>query len=117
MLTPGEAHETTAVDRLAALVARKPKALLGDRAYDSNRIRSDLVLQGIEPVIPSRKGRTDPPDHDRQLYRERNRIERLVGHLKENRRLATRYDKTAGAFLGMVNLAAIKLWLKFVNRA
>jgi transposase len=29
------------------------------------------------------------------MYRERNRIERMIGHLKIDRAIATRYDKLA----------------------
>jgi transposase len=46
----------------------------------------------------------------------RNRIERCFNRLKNSRRLATRYDKTAESYLGFVKLAAIRLWIRhFVN--
>jgi transposase len=45
------------------------------------------------------------------LYRERNAVERLVGRLKEYRRIATRYDKLAASYLAFVQLAAIRMWL------
>jgi transposase len=45
------------------------------------------------------------------LYRERNVVERLVGKLKEYRRIATRYDKLAESYLAFVQLAAIRMWL------
>jgi transposase len=46
-----------------------------------------------------------------------NRIERGINRLKNSRRVATRYDKTATSYLGFVQLAAIRLWLRhFVNR-
>jgi transposase len=47
---------------------------------------------------------------DRDLYRERNVVERLVGKLKEYRRIATRYDKLAASYLAFVQLAAIRIW-------
>jgi len=117
VLTPGEDHEITAVAKLDALVDARPRCWLGDRAYDSDALRADLLLRGVLPVIPPRKSRKVPAPLDRDLYRERNKIERLVGRLKENRRLATRYEKTAGAFLGMLDLAAVRLWVEFVNKA
>ncbi len=50
------------------------------------------------------------------IYALRNRIERCFNKLKNSRRLATRYDKTAESYLGFVNLAAIRLWIRhFVN--
>ena len=45
------------------------------------------------------------------LYRERNVVERVVGRLKEHRRIATRYDKLAASYLAFVQLAAIRMWL------
>jgi hypothetical protein len=39
------------------------------------------------------------------------------GQFKANRAIATRYDKIADEFLGMLYLAVIKLWNKFVRRA
>jgi transposase len=48
---------------------------------------------------------------DWDLYRERNVVERLVGKLKEYRRIATRYDKLAASYLAFVQLAAIRIWL------
>ena len=55
--------------------------------------------------------------HDRALYKQRNRIERMFGHLKVNRAIATRYDQLASSFLGMVHLATARYWLKFVHAA
>ncbi len=54
---------------------------------------------------------------DRELYRLRNRVERLVNRLKQFRAVATRYDKTAESFLAFVRLAAARVWLKSVHTA
>ena len=56
-------------------------------------------------------------EHDRALYKQRNRIEHMFGHLKINRAIATRYDQTANSFLGMVYLATARYWLKFFHAA
>jgi transposase len=54
---------------------------------------------------------------DSYIYAKRNRIERGLNKLKNSRRLATRYDKTAESYLGFVQIAAIRLWTRmFVNR-
>ena len=55
--------------------------------------------------------------YDKKLYRERNWIERVIGHLKINRAVATRYDQLAETFLGMLNLATARYWIKFVHTA
>lgn len=54
---------------------------------------------------------------DRTLYKQRNRIERMFGHLKVNRAIATRYDQLASSSLSMVHLATARYWLKFLHAA
>lgn len=94
-----------------------PDAALADKGYDADTIRADLTKRKIEAVIPGRSNRRVKIDHDRTLYKQRNRIERMFGHLKINRAIATRYDQLASSFLGMVHLATTRYWLKFVHAA
>ena len=63
-------------------------------------------------MIPPRKNRVEPREYDRHLYKQRGLVEQTVGLLKQCRRVATRYEKTARNFLGMVLLAAILIWLR-----
>jgi transposase len=70
--------------------------------------------QGRHPAKVDPKG---PVPHDKKLYRERNWIERVIGHLKINPAVATRYDQLAETFLGMLNLATARYWIKFVHTA
>jgi transposase len=55
--------------------------------------------------------------YDREAYKRRNLIERCVNRLKQFRRIATRYEKTARAFVSMLCIAAARLWIKTVNTA
>jgi putative transposase len=71
-----------------------------------------IAGRGAAVVIPPKSNRTAPREYDRVLYRERNKVERCVGLLKQFRRVATRYEKTARNFLGMATLAAIAVWLR-----
>lgn len=64
---------------------------------------------------PKLHAETQPIAWDAVLYKDRNRIERMFGRLKINRAIATRYDKLADSFLGMLHLAAIRLWIKYVQ--
>jgi len=81
------------------------------------RRTENLLIHGILPVIPPRSNRSEPIPCDFRRYKDRNRIERMFNRLKQFRRIATRYDKTAKSFLGFLHLAAAKLWLPaFVNR-
>jgi transposase len=87
---------------LIVLPERAPDALLADKGYDADTIRTDLAKRKIKPIIPGRSNRRVKIEHDRALYRQRNRIERMFGHLKINRAIATRYDQLPSSFLGMV---------------
>jgi transposase len=89
----------------------RARVLLGDRGYTGRRVRDHLRRRGIAAIIPQLRTETRPRLMDRITYRERNVVERLVGRLKEHRRLATRYDKLASSYLAFVHLAAILLWL------
>jgi transposase len=81
--------------------------LLADRAYDANALRAFLAERSTLAVIPSTRSRTVPIPHDRDLYRERNRVERMFCRLKDYRRVATRYDKLARNYDATVHIAAI----------
>ncbi len=117
VLTPGQTHEARAFDALLEGPAPGARCLIGDAGYDADRIRQELLLRGVLPVIPSNPVRKEPAPLDRGLYRLRNRVERLVNKLKQFRAVATRYDKTAESYLALVHLAASRLWLRFVHTA
>ena len=69
------------------------------------------------PVIPPKANRKAAIACDYRAYKDRNRVERMFNKLKQFRRIATRYDKTAVFFLGFLALAAAKLWMPtYVNR-
>jgi transposase len=122
LLTEGERHESPvfeelmkrgAIKRKAAGRPRfRPRFVAADRAYGNHRVRSWLRCRKIRPVIPKGgREKKRPRNFERELYKERNRIERLVCQLKQFRRVATRYEKTAASYLTMLTLAAIMLWL------
>jgi transposase len=102
---------------LLRMIGDRIDALLADRGYDSEAIRDALAELEIEAVIPPRKTRTDPDPYDRQAYKQRNLIERFFNKLKNWRRIATRYDKTASSFLAFISLVSAKMWLPFVHEA
>ncbi|MBS1019524.1 IS5 family transposase [Gluconobacter cerinus] len=116
VLTGGQVSDYKAVNALMALPAPNPRAMLADRSYNSDGFRQNLLIHGILPVIPSRKGRSVPQKTDWWRYRDRNRIERMFNSLKQMRRIATRYNKTALSFMSLLNIAAARLWIRsFVN--
>ena len=99
------------------MIADRIDALLADKGYDADAIREELANSDIEAVIPAKSNRRNPVPHDRAKYRWRNQIERLFNKLKNWRRVATRYDKTAESYIGFVSLASVLLWLPFVHEA
>jgi transposase len=65
----------------------------------------------VRAVISSRSNQVRPKGFSKRLYRQRNRVERLINRLKQFRRVATRYEKRGQCYLAMVLLASIRLWL------
>jgi transposase len=117
VLSEGQAHDSTAYDELMAERDSDPGVMLADKAYDNDAIRQDLHDRGATAEIPSKRNRKIQHSVSKPLYVLRSRIECFVGHLKEQRRIATRYDKTATSFLGFVLLGCLRRWLRFVHRA
>lgn len=115
VLTPGQAHDTQGFGPLMRMITNRIDALLADKGYDSDAVRDTLASMDVEAVIPARRNRRNPAAHDRVKYRWRNQIERLFNKLKNWRRVATRYDKTAESYIGFVSLASVLLWLPFVH--
>jgi transposase len=116
-LTPGQTADVSAASALLADTEQRPRELLTDKGYDSDDLRAELYLQGSHPIIPWRSNRKQPGTLDQARYAKRNRIERMIGFLKQFRRVATRYDKTSASFLCFVQIAAIHRWLRFVHTA
>ena len=128
LVTPGQAHKSTPFAELLGSMhipqqrgrpRQRPHRVLGDRAYHAQRIRHWLRRRGIQAVIPPRRSRGQrrrgrPVTYDAQRYRQRNVIERCVGWLKECRSVATRYEKLALNYLGLVKLAMIERYLRLL---
>ena len=88
------------------------KMLFGDKCYDANWFREALDDMGIAACIPARRGRKNPGAHDRKLYKQSYRIEKLFARLKDWRRIGTRYDRCGELFLSAICIAAsVMFWL------
>lgn len=110
ILTGGQVHESKVAEAL--LDGIETDAVLADKGYDSNAIRTAIDAAGITAVIPSNRARKTLIAHDKRLYRERNRIERCFNKLKHFRRIATRFDRRAVHFAAFLCLAAAILWMR-----
>jgi transposase len=83
--------------------------LLADRGYDSNWFREALAACNIKPCIPGRRNRKEQIEYDTELYKQRNRVKRMFGRLKDWRRIATRCAHT---FMSVICIAAtVIFWL------
>jgi transposase len=121
VLTPGQQHEATVFEQLMEQGAikragrgrprRVPGRIVGDKGYSFNTIRQYLRRKGINYTIPRKSNQTRTGSFDKAIYRERNRVERLINRLKHNRRIATRYEKRAENYRAFLTVAAILLWL------
>lgn len=87
--------------------------LLADRAYDANKLRKAIASKGAFANIPPMPQRTRIPPFSPFLYRYRNLVERFFNKLKHFRAVATRYDKRDDNFLASIQLASIRIWLRF----
>jgi transposase len=94
------------------LNGQQAEAVLGDRGYDSDAIVAQSNNLGAVAVIPPKRNRKQAREYDRELYKQRNRIERCFNKLKQFRRFATRYCKTIQAFRSFTALACAWLRLK-----
>ncbi|GEP01828.1 hypothetical protein GCM10007887_36800 [Methylobacterium haplocladii] len=94
MLTGGQAADCKAG---ALLLKRLPtcRIVLAGKGYDSDTIRRQIEAAGAAPNIPPKVNRRYKPCFSPVLYRGRKAIKRMFGRLKDFRRIATRYDRSA----------------------
>ena len=85
--------------------------MIGDKGYDSDEFVKAIEAGGATAVIPPRENRIEKREYDKDLYKDRNLVERFWSRMKQFRRVATRYEKTARNFLGFVRVAAIMVLL------
>ena len=90
----------------------KAKEILADKGYDADWFRAALAKRKITACIPSKSNRKRPIAHDRDLYRQRHKIEIMFGRLKDWRRIHTRYDRCAHTYFSAICIAAtVVFWL------
>lgn len=121
LITAGQCHEQSMFEALMETGAVKregrgrprirPEKVVGDKGYSSNRSRSYLRKRGIGAVIARKDNEVRAGGaFDKEAYRQRNLVERLINRLKQFRRVATRYEKRAVNYRAMLTIAAIVLW-------
>ncbi|WP_443041169.1 IS5 family transposase [Streptomyces sp. B21-102] len=135
LVTPGQRHDSICARPLLERIRVprtgpgrprcRPDQVIADKAYSSRGFRAYLRKRGIVQTIPEKadqqrhrhnRGRRGgrPPMFDRQIYRQRNVVERCFNQLKGFRGIATRYEKTATSYEAAVTLASFLLWARSV---
>lgn len=110
ILTEGQVHDIRQAEALIEGFACEK--VLADKGYDSDKFRAVIASKGAEAVIPPKRSRKETIPYDKDVYKERNLVERFFNKIKNFRRIATRYDKTALSFAAMLALAAAMIWLR-----
>ena len=85
---------------------------MADAAYDADHFRSEIADKGALAVIPNNPSRATKYPLDEHLYAQRHLVECCFSRLKQFRRVATRFEKTARNFLAIVTIAATVLWIR-----
>jgi len=109
-------HEVTLVGQTLAemVLPNAPEHLVGDNAYDSDRLDAELARYGVEMIAPHRSNRKNATQDGRALrrYRRRWKVERLFACLHNFRRLIVRYEYRPENFLGMIYLTVVLILLR-----
>ncbi|GAB4039171.1 hypothetical protein GCM10028809_59520 [Spirosoma gilvum] len=108
-LSPGQAGDAPYAATL--LADCETFGVIADKAYDADWLLEGLAHNGCDAIIPSKLNRVAQRQIDGNLYADRNKVERYFNKLKQYRRVATRYEKTADSFLAMVYLASSMILL------
>ena len=110
-IAPGQAHELPEAIPLLDSLPGVPSWVVADRGYSSHSFREHIWNIGAKPAIPAKSNEASVACPD-WIYNNRNVVERLWARLTEWRAVATRYEKTARSFMGVLCLAATLDWLK-----
>jgi len=125
LLTPGqesdigqaeELMENGAIRRRSGHMRLRPERLVADKGYTSAALRAYLHRYHIRCTIARRSNEPRRGSFNKQHYRKRNIVERLINRLKQFRRIATRYEKRASNFAAMITIASIFLFSDFAYR-
>ena len=96
---------------------QKPHRLIGDRGYDSDRLRRELAQRDIDLIAPHRQNRCKPPMQDGRAlrrYRRRWKVERTFAWLGNLRRLVLRYDRSPTIYQAFFHIGCFMIVLRRV---
>ena len=109
-ITPGQSAD---IEQAGALLSDiNAEAVAADKAYDADALVVQLQAKGIHVVIPSRANRNPSREYDRDVYKQRNAIERFFGKIKHYRRVFSRFEKTCRNYKAMLHFVSALIWLR-----
>jgi transposase len=110
ILTAGQRGDAP---QAAPLIEGLPaRVVMADTAYDADHFRHAIAAKGAIAVIPNNPSRAQKLALDKHLYAQRHLVECCFSRLKQFRRVATRFEKTARNYLAVLHLAAAILWMR-----
>lgn len=110
ILSPGQRQDMALFHSLSLTWPwDKIRFVIGDKGYECYKVRKEIKDHGCISVIPPKQSRLFPGTYDKVLYKTRHSIERFFSHLKENKRLANRYDKLDLTFYSFICCAIMKV--------
>ena len=113
-LSAGQRHGAPSGRLLMETVGKQKTwiPLLMDRAYEDDNTRLTAQLLGFNPVVPPKKNRLNPWEYDKELYKQRNEVERLFRLIQGFRRIFCRFDKLDKMYIGFIQFAFIYMAIK-----
>ena len=112
LLSAGNVNDIKVAPLLLDGLVLTDAVVIADKAYCSRKFLSLIESKGGNPCIPCKKTYKVQWKIDGEKYKKRNVVERFFQRLKENRRLAMRFDKRADRFFSFILFDSILLWLK-----
>ena len=109
-LTAGQRHDI--IQAIPLVRGYRCQYVLADRGYDADAFIAFILINGAQPVIPSKANRTQPRDYDTWRYRERHLVECFMNKIKHYRRIFSRFDKLAKRYLGFLSFVSALIWLR-----
>lgn len=110
ILTAG--HQGDAPQAAPLIQGLPARVVMADTAYDADHLRAAIADKGALAVIPNNPSRASKHPLDKHLYAQRHLVECCFSRLKQFRRVATRFEKTARNYLAVLHLAATVLWMR-----
>ncbi len=110
LVTPGQCSDFTKASELIGSVTGS--YIVGDKGYDSDKIRAQIYAQNCTPVIPGKTSRKTEIQYDKHIYKERHVVECFFSKLKYFRRTFSRFDKSLRNFAAFLAFVGAILWLR-----